>query len=179
MVVPAAAGGLGRLLTQLAAARGATVVAVTPTPEKEKTARESGARHTLGYDGFDEAVRDLTDGRGAQVVYDSVGGATCLTSLRSLGRRGTLALCGTSSGAVPPLDIELLRAASLFVTRPTMKDYVYDAGTLHAAGAAVFDHLAAGVITPLVHAALPLREAAEAHRLPESRATSGKLLLTM
>lgn len=179
VVVLAAAGGLGRLLVQLAAARGATVVAVASTPEKETVAREAGAHHTLGYDKFDEAVRDLTDGQGARVVYDSVGATTHLTSLRSLGRRGTLALCGLSSGPVPPLDIELLRGGgSLFLTRPTMKDYVYDARTLRAAGGAVFDQLAAGVLKPLVHAALPLADAAEAHRLLESRATTGKLLLT-
>ncbi len=179
VVVLAAAGGLGRLLVQLAASRGATVVAVASTPEKEETARESGAHHTLGYDKFDAAVRDLTDGQGASVVYDSVGATTHLTSLRSLGRRGTLALCGLSSGPVPPIDVELLRGGgSLFLTRPTMKDYVYDAQTLRAAGGAVFDHLAAGVIKPLLHAALPLADAAEAHRLLESRATQGKLLLT-
>ncbi|MFI1357690.1 quinone oxidoreductase family protein [Streptomyces sp. NPDC020898] len=179
VVVLAAAGGLGRLLVQLAASRGATVVAVASTPEKEETARAAGGHHTLGYDKFDEAVRDLTHGQGANVVYDSVGATTHLTSLRSLGRRGTLALCGLSSGPVPPLDVELLRGGgSLFLTRPTMKDYVYDARTLRAAGGAVFDHLAAGVIKPLLHAALPLADAAEAHRLLESRATQGKLLLT-
>ncbi|WP_105970562.1 quinone oxidoreductase family protein [Streptomyces geranii] len=179
VVVLAAAGGLGRLLVQLAAARGATVVAVASTPEKQAVAREAGAHHTFGYDEFDVAVRNVTDGQGAQVVYDSVGATTHLTSLRSLGRRGTLALCGLSSGPVPPLDIELLRGGgSLFLTRPTMKDYVYDARTLRAAGGAVFEYLAAGVLRPLIHAELPLADAAEAHRLLESRATTGKLLLT-
>ncbi|MET9900242.1 quinone oxidoreductase [Streptomyces sp. NPDC006446] len=179
VVVLAAAGGLGRLLVQLAAARGAEVVAVTSSPEKERIAREAGARHTLGYDTFDEAVRELTDGKGAQVVYDSVGAATYLTSLRSVARRGTLAICGLSSGAVPPLDIELLRGGgSLFLTRPTMKDHVYDAETLRAAGGDVFGHVADGVLRPHIHASLPLGEAAEAHRLLESRATTGKLLLT-
>ncbi|MDW4909336.1 quinone oxidoreductase [Streptomyces sp. ADMS] len=179
VVVLAAAGGLGRLLVQLAAARGATVIAVASIPEKEEVARRAGAHHAFGYDRFDEAVRNVTDGQGARVVYDSVGATTHLTSLRSLGCRGTLALCGLSSGPVPPLDIELLRGGgSLFLTRPTMKDYVYDVRTLRAAGGAVFDHLAAGVLKPLLHAALPLADAAEAHRLLESRATTGKLLLT-
>ncbi|MEU6231112.1 quinone oxidoreductase [Streptomyces sp. NPDC047042] len=178
VVVLAAAGGLGRLLVQLAAARGATVVAIASTPEKEEVARLAGAHHTFGYDKFDDAVREVTDGQGARVVYDSVGATTHLTSLRSLGRRGTLALCGLSSGPVPPLDIELLRGGgSLFLTRPTMRDYVYDAHTLRAAGGAVFGHLASGVLKPLVHAAFPLADAAEAHRLLESRATTGKLLL--
>ncbi|GAA5028086.1 quinone oxidoreductase family protein [Streptomyces siamensis] len=180
VVVLAAAGGLGRLLTQLSAARGATVVAVASTPDKQRIAREAGARHTIGYEDFDASVRELTDGRGARVVYDSVGAATYLSSLRSLGRRGTLALCGLSSGPVPPLDVELLRGGgSLFLTRPTMKDHVYDAETLRATGGAVFEQVAAGALTPRVHAALPLAEAAEAHRLLESRATTGKLLLTV
>ncbi|MEV7343312.1 quinone oxidoreductase [Streptomyces sp. NPDC093544] len=179
VVVLAAAGGLGRLLVQLAAAHGATVIAVTSSPEKERIAREAGAQHTVGYEKFDEAVRELTGGKGAQVVYDSVGAATYLTSLRSLGRRGTLALCGLSSGAVPPLDVELLRGGgSLFLTRPTMKDHVYDVETLRAAGGAVFAYVADGVLKPHIHASLPLGEAAEAHRLLESRATTGKLLLT-
>lgn len=179
VVVLAAAGGLGRLLVQLAAARGATVVAIASTPEKEAVARRAGAHHTFGYDKFDDAVREVTGGQGARVVYDSVGATTHLTSLRALGRRGTLALCGLSSGPVPPLDIELLRGGgSLFLTRPTMKDYVYDASTLRAAGGAVFGHLASGVLKPLLHAVLPLADAAEAHRLLESRATTGKLLLT-
>lgn len=179
VVVLAAAGGLGRLLVQLAVARGATVIAVTSTPEKERIAREAGAQHTVGYDRFNESVRELTGGKGAQVVYDSVGAATYLAGLRSLGRRGTLALCGLSSGAVPPLNVELLRdGGSLFPTRPTMKDHVYDAETLRAAGGAVFSYVADGVLKPLVHASLPLGEAARAHRLLESRATTGKLLLT-
>ncbi|MFF3755000.1 quinone oxidoreductase family protein [Streptomyces sp. NPDC002018] len=179
VVVLAAAGGLGRFLVQLAAHRGARVIAVASSPEKRKTALEAGAEHAIGYEGFDEAVRSLTDGAGAHAVYDSVGAATHLSSLRALRRRGTLAICGLSSGPVPPLDIELLRGGgSLFLTRPTMKDHVYDAETLRAAGGAVFGYLAAGVIQPLLHEVLPLQEAAAAHRLLESRATAGKLLLT-
>ncbi|WNI15012.1 quinone oxidoreductase family protein [Actinacidiphila sp. ITFR-21] len=177
VVVLAAAGGLGSLLVQLAAARGATVIAVASTAEKEKTARAAGARHTLGYDGFDEAVLELTGGRGARVVYDSVGAPTYRASLRSLGRRGLLALCGASGGAVASVDVETLRGGSLFVTRPAMKDYLYDAATLRTAGSAVFRHLADGVLRPHVHAELPLRDAEQAHRLLESRATTGKLLL--
>ncbi|MER5481194.1 quinone oxidoreductase [Streptomyces sp. NPDC002734] len=179
VVVLAAAGGLGRLLVQLAAARGAAVIAVASTPGKQDVARAAGAHHTLGYDDFDEAVRELTGGRGAHVVYDSVGASTYRAGLRSLGRRGTLVLCGLSSGPVPPLDVEMLRGGgSLYLTRPTMKDYVYDAESLRAAGGAVFRYLAQGVLRPQVHATLPLARAAEAHRLLESRTTTGKLLLT-
>ncbi|MEV7683044.1 quinone oxidoreductase [Streptomyces sp. NPDC088341] len=178
VVVLAAAGGLGRFLVQLATHRGARVIAVASTPEKRKTALDAGAEHAVGYEEFDETVRSLTDGRGAHAVYDSVGAPTYLSSLRALRRRGTLVICGLSGGQVPPLDIELLRGAgSLFLTRPTMKDYVYDAETLRAAGEAVFGYLAAGVIRPLLHDVLPLQEAAGAHRLLESRATEGKLLL--
>ncbi|MEU6736555.1 quinone oxidoreductase family protein [Streptomyces physcomitrii] len=179
VVVLAAAGGLGRFLVQFAAHRGATVIAVTSSPEKEKAAREAGARHAVGYDSFDERVREITGGEGAHVVYDSVGAATYEASLRSLRRRGLLALCGLSSGPVPPLDVELLRGGgSLYLTRPTMRDHLYDAATLRAGSAAVFDALAAGVLRPLIHRRLPLAEAATAHRLLEGRETSGKLLLT-
>ncbi|MEU9009246.1 quinone oxidoreductase [Streptomyces sp. NPDC048479] len=178
VVVLAAAGGLGRLLVQLAAHRGATVIAVVSGAEKEKAALESGARHALRYEGFGERVRELTGGAGAQVVYDSVGAATFEDSLRALGRRGMLVLCGASSGPVPPLDTGLLRSGgSLYVTRPTLGDHVPDSDALRARAAQVFALLATGAIRPLVSRELPLERAAEAHRLLEDRATIGKLLL--
>ncbi|MFE5582456.1 quinone oxidoreductase family protein [Kitasatospora sp. NPDC056531] len=178
VVVLAAAGGLGRLMCQLAANRGATVIGVVSSELKAKAALEAGAHHTAGYEDFDKEVRRITDGAGAHVVYDSVGAATHLQSLRSLRRRGTLAICGLSSGAVPPLDIELLRGGgSLFLTRPTMKDHVPDTAALRENAAAVFGYLADGVIRPSIHEALPLERAADAHRLLESRTTTGKLLL--
>ncbi|MFD4141286.1 quinone oxidoreductase family protein [Streptomyces sp. NPDC058572] len=178
VVVLAAAGGLGRLLVQLAAHRGATVIAVVSSAEKEKVALEAGARYTLRYERFGARVRELTGGAGANVVYDSVGAATFEDSLTALGRRGMLVLCGASSGPVPPLDTGLLRSGgSLYVTRPTLGDHVAGSQELRARSAEVFALLAAGAIRPLVSCELPLEQAAEAHRMLADRATTGKLLL--
>ncbi|MER5746028.1 MULTISPECIES: quinone oxidoreductase family protein [unclassified Streptomyces] len=179
VVVLAAAGGLGQLLVQLAADRGATVVAVASTEEKRKTALAAGAHHALPYEGFADAVRELTGGEGAHAVYDSVGAATFATSVRALRRRGTLAVCGLSSGPVPPVDVELLRTAgSLYLTRPTLADHVPDTASLRSAAAQLFRHVARGVVRPDVRARLPLAEAARAHELLEGRGTTGKVLLT-
>lgn len=179
VVVLAAAGGLGRLLVQLAAHRGATVVAVASTKEKRETALAAGAHHAVPYEGFDEAVRELTGGEGAHAVYDSVGATTFETSVKALRRRGTLVVCGLSSGPVPPIDVELLRTAgSLYLTRPTLADHVPDAGSLRAAAAELFRYVAQGVLRPEVRARLPLAEAARAHELLEGRGTTGKVLLT-
>ncbi|MFD7066152.1 quinone oxidoreductase family protein [Streptomyces sp. NPDC059913] len=179
VVVLAAAGGLGQLLVQLAADRGATVVAVASTEEKRKTALAAGAHHALPYEGFADAVRELTGGEGAHAVYDSVGAATFATSVRALRRRGTLAVCGLSSGPVPPVDVELLRTAgSLYLTRPTLADHVPDTASLRSAAAQLFRYVARGVVRPDVRARLPLAEAARAHELLEGRGTTGKVLLT-
>lgn len=179
VVVLAAAGGLGQLLVQLAAHRGATVVAVTSSKEKQQTALAAGAHHALLYPAFAEQVREITGGEGAHAVYDSVGAATFGTSVKSLRRRGTLAVCGLSSGPVPPFDTELLRTSgSLYLTRPTLTDHVPDAASLRTAAAALFEYVAAGVVRPSVHARLPLADAARAHELLEGRATTGKVLLT-
>ncbi|MFD3586382.1 quinone oxidoreductase family protein [Streptomyces sp. NPDC058683] len=179
VVVLAAAGGLGQLLVNMAAHRGATVVAVASSEQKRKTALAAGAHHALPYEEFDQAVRALTDGQGAHVVYDSVGAATFGTSVKALRRRGTLAVCGLSSGPVPPFDVELLRTSgSLYLTRPTLADHVPDAPSLRAAAAELFAYVAQGVVRPTVHAQLPLDDAARAHQLLEGRATTGKILLT-
>ncbi|WP_406303819.1 quinone oxidoreductase [Streptomyces sp. NBC_00885] len=179
VVVLAAAGGLGQLLVQLAAHRGANVVAVASSEEKRQTALAAGAHHALPYEEFDTGVRDLTGGEGAHAVFDSVGAATFAASVRSLRRRGTLAVCGLSSGPVPPFDVELLRTAgSLYLTRPTLADHVPDAASLRSAASDLFGYVAAGVVRPDVLARLQLAEAARAHALLESRATTGKVLLT-
>ncbi len=137
VVVLAAAGGLGQLLVQLAAHRGAQVVAVASSKEKREAALAVGAQHAVPYEGFADAVRELTGGEGAHVVYDSVGAATFETSVKALRRRGTLVVCGLSSG--PVLDVELLRTSgSLHLTRPTLADHVPDAPSLRAAAAELF-----------------------------------------
>ncbi|MEU7013686.1 quinone oxidoreductase [Streptomyces sp. NPDC046385] len=179
VVVLAAAGGLGQLLVQLAAHRGATVVAVASTEEKRATALAAGAHHAVPYEGFADAVRALTGGEGAHAVYDSVGAATFETSVKALRRRGTLVVCGLSSGPVPPFDVELLRTSgSLYLTRPTLADHVPDAASLRAAAAELFRYVAQGVVRPEVGARLPLADAAKAHELLEGRGTTGKVLLT-
>lgn len=179
VVVLAAAGGLGQLLVRLAAHRGARVIAVASTTEKREAALAAGAHHALPYGDFSAGVRELTGGEGAHAVYDSVGAATFEESVRALRRRGTLAVCGLSSGPVPPVDVELLRTAgSLYLTRPTLADHVPDAASLRAAAAELFAHVADGVVRPGAGERLPLAEAARAHTLLESRATTGKVLLT-
>ncbi|MEU6931469.1 quinone oxidoreductase [Streptomyces sp. NPDC046374] len=179
VVVLAAAGGLGQLLVQLAAHLGATVVAVASTEEKRATALAAGAHHAVPYEGFADAVRALTGGEGAHAVYDSVGAATFETSVKALRRRGTLVVCGLSSGPVPPFDVELLRTSgSLYLTRPTLADHVPDAASLRAAAAELFRYVAQGVVRPEVGARLPLADAAKAHELLEGRGTTGKVLLT-
>ncbi|MEU3859310.1 quinone oxidoreductase [Streptomyces sp. NPDC028722] len=179
VVVLAGAGGLGQLLVQLAAHRGANVVAVASSKEKRETALAAGAHHAVPYEEFAQAVRELTGGEGAHVVYDSVGAATFETSVRALRRRGTLVVCGLSSGPLPPIDVELLRTSgSLHLTRPTLADHVPDAPSLRAAAADLFRYVAQGVVRPDVRARLPLAEAARAHELIEGRGTTGKVLLT-
>ncbi|MBO0841525.1 MAG: quinone oxidoreductase, partial [Sciscionella sp.] len=125
VLVHAAAGGVGLLLTQLAKARGARVIATASTAEKRLLAKDNGADEVLGYDDFAAEVRRLTDGVGVSVVYDGVGKDTFDDSLASLRPRGLLALYGASSGQVPPFDLQRLNpAGSLFVTRPTLAHHV-------------------------------------------------------
>src|ERR1700760_1608973 len=129
-VVHAAAGGVGLLLTQMIKRRGGVVVATTsggPDGEKAALARAAGADHTVGYDNFRDTVAQITDGRGAHVVYDSVGQATFNDSLDALRPRGYMVLYGASSGQVPPFDPQQLNYhGSLYLTRPTMASYVTD-----------------------------------------------------
>ena len=188
VLVHAAAGGVGLLLTQLAAARGARVLATVSTAEKAELARGAGAAEVLrtGGSGADAlagdalaaAVRDLTGGAGVAVAYDGVGRDTFDASLASLRRRGTLALYGASSGPVPPVDPQRLnRAGSVYLTRPTLHDFVVTRAELLARAAAVFDAVAAGALHVRIGHRYPLAEAARAHVDLEARRTTGKLLL--
>ena len=179
-LVHAAAGGTGLLLVQTLARAGATVIGTCSTPEKERLARGAGAHHVIRYGetDFSEAVRRLTDGRGADVVYDSVGRATFEGSLRSLRPRGLLALFGQSSGAVPAFDLqELNRLGSLFVTRPSLAHYTADRAELEQRAGAVLGAVARGELEVRIGAEFPLADAAEAHRALEGRRSTGKLLL--
>jgi NADPH:quinone reductase len=180
VLVYAAAGGVGRLLVQLAKRRDARVLACTSTDEKEAEVRRLGADEVIRYRDVDiaDTVRELTGGRGVDVVYDSVGADTFDASLRCLRPRGLMVLFGQSSGAVPPLDLqELNRRGSLFVTRPSLFHYVSSPDELEWRAGAVLDLVASGDLDVRVHERYPLEDAARAHTDLESGTTSGKLLL--
>jgi NADPH2:quinone reductase len=178
-LVHAAAGGVGLLLCQIARLRGARVFGTVSNEEKAKLAREAGAE-TILYtkEDFAAEVRRRTAGAGVQVVYDGVGRDTFDGSLDSLAIRGTMALFGQSSGPVPAVDPQILnRKGSLFLTRPTVAHYTRTREELRSRAADVFGWIGAGKLRVHVFRELPLAEAAEAHRLLESRQTTGKLLL--
>lgn len=179
-LVHAAAGGVGLLLTQMAAQAGARVIATVSTAEKEKLAREAGATDVIRYTeaDFEAETRRLTGGQGVEVVYDSVGRTTFEKSLRCLRRRGMLALYGGSSGAVPPFDlIELSKLGSLYVTRPSLKDYIATHDELMWRAGEVLDAAQAGRLKVRMEYSYPLADAAQAHRDLAGRRTTGKLLL--
>jgi NADPH2:quinone reductase len=179
-VVHAAAGGVGLLLCQMARRLGAEVIAVVSSEQKAERARKAGANHVLVTPLASDLsrVRELTQGRGAQVVYDSVGRDTWQASLGALAPRGMLVLYGQSSGPVPPFDPQLLsRGGSLYLTRPTLGHYVATPEELQARASSLFDMLLSGEVQLTIHRALPLSEAAQAHDLLASRSTMGKLLL--
>jgi len=185
VLVHAAAGGVGLLLTQLATQRGARVIATVGSAEKEALARAAGAAVVIRYRELGDLttelparVRELTDGRGVEAVYDGVGRDTFDASLASLARRGTLVLFGASSGPVPPVDPQRLNAAgSVYLTRPTLGDHVADRDELDRRADELFAAVTAGTLDVRVGARFPLSAAADAHRALESRATTGKVLL--
>ena len=179
-LVHAAAGGVGLLLCQIAKRCGARVIGTVSSEAKAALARGAGADDVVLYtkESFKEAARRITDGRGVDVVYDSVGRTTFDDSLDSLRRRGMLVLFGQSSGPVPPLDPGVLnRKGSLFLTRPGLAHHIADRDELLARARDVFGWMERGELDVHIDRTLPLEQAAEAHRLLESRATAGKLLL--
>ncbi|MBX6770046.1 MAG: quinone oxidoreductase [Actinomadura rubrobrunea] len=178
VLVHAAAGGMGLLLTQIAKLRGARVIGTVSTPEKERLAREAGADEIVGYDDFASEVRRLTGGEGVAVVYDGVGAATFDGSLDSLRPRGTLALYGAASGKVPPFDPQRLNAAgSVFLTRPNLAHYTLTRDELLERSSAVFAWVAKGEVRLHIGHRYDLADARRAHEDLEGRRTTGKLLL--
>lgn len=180
ILVHAAAGGVGLLLTQLARARGARVIGTVSTDEKEQLARGAGANEIIRYEREDvtERARELTDGRGVAAVYDGVGAATFDASLASLATRGHMVLFGQSSGPVPPFDLGRLAAGgSLTITRPTLFHFVAERSELERRAADVLGAVADGSLNVRIGARFPLTEAADAHRLLEGRGSTGKILL--
>jgi NADPH2:quinone reductase len=174
----AGAGGVGLLLTQMLKHRGATVITTTSTAEKAELARKAGADHVLTYPEVPERVRELTGGRGVDVVYDGVGKDTFDGSLASLRIRGTLVLFGGASGQVPPLDLQRLNAhGSLTVTRPKIDDFLLDAEERCWRARELFDLVVRGSVKVDIGARFQLEQAGEAHAALESRATTGKVIL--
>jgi NADPH2:quinone reductase len=179
VLVHAAAGGVGLMLVQVAKLRGAVVIGTVSSEAKAEAARAAGADHVVPYDGFADAVRDLTGGSGVAAVYDGVGATTFDGSLAALRPRGTLAVYGAASGPPAPLDVSRLNAGgSLYVTRPSVAHYTATTEELRRRTADVFSWLAAGSLTATVGGRYPLTEVAEAFAALEARKTTGKLLLT-
>ena len=177
-VVHAAAGGVGLLLTQIVLLRGGTVVATTSGGEKAELARQAGAQHVTGYEDFVDVVRRVTDGLGAAVVYDGVGAATFDAGLSALRRRGLMVLYGAASGPVPPFAIERLQGGgSLYLTRPTLVDYIVTREELLSRTGELFGWIAAGRLSVRIGGTYPLADAARAHEDLAGRRTTGKLLL--
>lgn len=178
ILVHAAAGGTGLMITQYARSLGARVLATTSTAEKEKLALEAGAEIVFSYDDFAEQVRAATDGAGVAAVYDGVGKNTFDGSLASLRLRGTLALFGAASGPVPPFDPQRLNAAgSVFLARPMLKHFITTREELDWRAGEVFAAVAAGELKVRIGGRYRLSEAAQAHTDLQSRRTTGKLVL--
>jgi len=181
-LVHAAAGGTGGLLVQMAKAKGARVIATVSNTEKEQRARRLGADEVINYAtaDFAEKVKELTHGRGVDVVYDSVGVDTFAQSMTCLRPRGFLVLFGQSSGAVAPIDPALLAShGSLFLTRPSLAHYIADRGELVRRAEDVFAGIQQGRWQITIAKKFPLAEAAKAQEALVSRRYSGKILLTV
>jgi NADPH2:quinone reductase len=178
VLVHAAAGGVGLLLTQIVKLHGGRVVATTSSEEKATLAREAGADHTIGYDGFADRARELLGNRGVAVVYDGVGQATFDESLAALRPRGYMVLYGAASGPVPPVDPQRLNAGgSLFLTRPSLPHYIATLHELLSRAAHVFGWIADRRLDVRIGARYPLTEARRAHEDLAARKTTGKLIL--
>lgn len=181
-LVHAAAGGVGQLLCQMAKMRGAGVIATVSTQDKARAAREAGADDVILYteEDFDEEVRRLTQGRGVDVVYDSVGKTTFEKSMNCLRPRGMLVSYGNASGNPDPLRImDLAEKGSLFVTRPTRAHYSADREELQWRSGDIFQWILSGELKIQIGGIFDFQDAPETHRLLEGRLTMGKLILAV
>lgn len=177
-VVHAAAGGVGQLLTQIIRLRGGVVVATTSGGPKADVARQAGAQYVAGYDDYLNVVKEVSGGSGADVVYDGVGQATFDRSLEALRRRGLMVLYGGASGPVPPFEVQRLQlGGSLFITRPTLVDYIVTREDLLARTDELFGWIADGRLKVSVGGTYRFSDAARAHEDLAGRRTTGKLLL--
>lgn len=184
VLVHAGAGGVGLILTQWAASLGVRVITTVSTPAKAELSRQAGASDVLDYPGddpneFGRRIRDLTDGAGVAAVYDGVGASTFDASLASLAVRGTLALFGASSGAVPPVDPQRLNAAgSVYLTRPSLAHFTRTGEEFAWRSGELLDAIAEGTLEVTVSQSYPLADAAQAHRDLQGRQTVGSIVLT-
>jgi NADPH2:quinone reductase len=179
-LVHAAAGGVGLLLCQMAKLAGAVVIGTTSTPEKAELARNAGADHIIFYteESVPERVSRITEGRGVDVVYDSVGKTTFYDSLDCLRPRGMLVSFGQSSGAVGAIDpLIFSKKGSLFFTRPTLAHYSAERSELELRAAQLFDWMLSGRLKLRIDSEYPLERAGDAHAALEARQTAGKVLL--
>lgn len=176
VLLHAAAGGVGLIFTQWARLLGIKVIGTVSTDAKAEVARAHGCEHTIVYTREDVAtrVRELTDGAGVPVVYDSIGKTTYHSSIDSLARRGLLVCFGTASGQIPPINaMELAVKGSLFVTRPALADYIADPAERAALAGELFDHVGAGRIHVEINQRYALEDAVRAHRDLESGRSVG------
>ncbi|MFE3002751.1 quinone oxidoreductase family protein [Nocardia sp. NPDC059246] len=176
VLLHAAAGGVGSLFTQWAKLLGVTVIGTVSSAEKAAIARANGCDHVVLYtrENVAERVREITDGKGVPVVYDSIGKTTYQSSLDSLARRGLLVCFGTASGPVPPIDaMQLALKGSLFVTRPALADYIADPAERAELAGELFSHVAAGRIRVDINQRYVLPDAEQAHRDLESGRSVG------
>jgi len=179
-LIQAAAGGAGLMLVQIAKIAGATVIGTVSTSDKAQLATDHGADHTILYteQDFVAETKRLTNGRGVDVVYDSVGKTTFHKSLDCLRPRGLMASFGQSSGGVGEIDtLALSQKGSLFLTRPSLGNYISDPAELRWRSSDLFQWIAGGRLKRRIHRVYKLEDAAQAHRDLESRKTTGKLLL--
>lgn len=182
LLLHAAAGGVGLIVAQWAKLLGITVIGTVSTDEKAQLARDHGCSHTINYSHEDVAkrVRELTDGVGVNVVFDSVGKTTFNASLDSLKRRGLMVCVGTASGTIPPFDPQLLAMkGSLYLTRPALADYIADPAEKAELAGEIFGHIAAGRIRIEINQHYALQDAVQAHRDLESRKTTGSSIFVI
>ncbi|UIF90284.1 quinone oxidoreductase [Cupriavidus sp. UYPR2.512] len=182
ILLHAAAGGVGLIVSQWARLLGLTVIGTVSTEAKAEVARAHGCDHIINYSHVDVAkrVRELTDGAGVSVVFDSVGKSTFMASLDSLKRRGLMVCVGTASGTIPPFDPQLLaRKGSVYLTRPALADYIADPAEKAELAAEVFGHVAAGRIRIEINQRYALQDAVQAHRDLESRKTTGSSIFVL
>jgi len=182
VLLHAAAGGVGLIVSQWARLIGLKVIGTVSSDEKAKIALEHGCAHVINYSHEDVAkrVRELTGGVGVDVVFDSVGKSTFMASLDSLRRRGLMVCVGTASGPIPPFDpILLAMKGSLFLTRPALADYIADPVEKAALADTMFEHVAAGRIRVDIHQRYRLEDAVQAHRDLEARRTTGSSIFVI